>query len=92
MPFSNFENERGENSLINKVADFIFPPKEHLLGMAMEKLPSKYRATLSLRYNDQFTFREIAETLGESINTVKSKHRRGISLLRKLLARMHQNA
>jgi len=86
VPFSNFENEKGENSLINKLADFILPPKEPLLGMAMEKLPSKYRTTLSLRYNDQFTFREIAETLGESINTVKSKHRRGISLLRKLLA------
>jgi len=85
IPFSNFENEKGENSLINKLAYFILPVKEPLLGMAMEKLPSKYRTTLSLRYNDQFTFQEIAETLGESINTVKSKHRRGISLLRKLL-------
>jgi len=86
IPFSNFENEKGENSLINKLADFILPPKEPLLGIAIERLPSKYRTTLSLRYNDQFTFREIAETLGESINTVKSKHRRGISLLRKILA------
>ncbi|MFH1423500.1 MAG: sigma-70 family RNA polymerase sigma factor [Candidatus Nealsonbacteria bacterium] len=86
IPFSNFENEKGENSLINKLADFIIPPKEPLLGMAVEKLPSKYRTTLSLHYNDQFTFREIAETIGESINTVKSRHRRGISLLKKLLA------
>lgn len=86
VPFSNFENENGENSLINKLADFILPPKEPLLAMAMEKLPSKYRMTLSLRYDDQFTFREIAERLGESINTVKSKHRRAISLLGKLIA------
>lgn len=86
IPFSNFENEKGENLLINKLADFILPPKEPLLETAIEKLPPKYRKTLSLRYNDQFTFREIAQTLGESINTVKSKHKRGISLLRKILA------
>jgi RNA polymerase sigma factor (sigma-70 family) len=85
LPFSSFENEKGENSLINKLADFILPLQEPLLNTAMEKLPSKYRAALSLRYNNQLTFREIAETLGESINTVKSKHRRGISLLRKIL-------
>jgi RNA polymerase sigma-70 factor (ECF subfamily) len=85
VPFSNFENEKGENSLINKLADFILPPKEPLLGMAMEKLPSKYRTTLSLRYNDHFTFREIAESLGESIDTIKTRHRRGIATLRKLL-------
>lgn len=56
-------------------------PLDRILG----RLSPKYRMVLFLRYNDHFTFREIAEVLGESINTVKSKHRRGISLLRKLL-------
>jgi len=32
-----------------------------------------------------FTFREIAESLGESLNTIKSRHRRGLMALKKLL-------
>jgi len=55
------------------------------LERILERLPSKYRMVLFLRYNDHFTFREIAESLGESINTVKTRHRRGIAILRKLL-------
>ena len=55
------------------------------LGKILEELPLKYRMVLFLRYNDHFTFREIAESLGESINTIKTRHRRGIAILRKLL-------
>ncbi|PJB83326.1 RNA polymerase subunit sigma, partial [Candidatus Wolfebacteria bacterium CG_4_9_14_0_8_um_filter_39_46] len=42
-----------------------------------------YRMVLFLRHNDHFTFREISESLGEPIDTVKSRHRRGLILLRK---------
>ena len=41
------------------------------------KLPPAYRAVLALRYNEHLKFREIAATLGEPIDTVKSKHREG---------------
>lgn len=83
IPFSNFENEKGENLFINTLADLTpFSPKLSLASI-LEKIPSKYRMVLFLRYNDHFTFREIAETLGESINTIKSRHRRGALLLKK---------
>jgi len=54
-----------------------------ILAKAMEKLSPKYRMVLFLRHNDHFTFREISESLGEPIDTVKSRHRRGLILLRK---------
>ncbi len=56
------------------------------LEKAMDKLPSPYQIVLSLRYNDNLKFIEIAEKLGEPIDTVKSRHRRGLSLLRDALA------
>lgn len=49
---------------------------------ALAKLPPAYRAVIALRYNDHLKFREIAATLREPIDTVKSKHRRGLALLR----------
>jgi RNA polymerase sigma-70 factor, ECF subfamily len=55
------------------------------LDAALAKLPSAYRAVLALRYNEHLKFREIAATLGEPIDTVKSKHRRGLVLLRNAL-------
>ncbi len=55
------------------------------LDRILERLSPKYRMVLFLRYNDHFTFREIAESLGESIDTIKTRHRRGIAILRKLL-------
>lgn len=49
---------------------------------ALATLPPAYRAVLALRYNEHLKFREIAATLGEPIDTVKSKHRRGLALLK----------
>ncbi|MGC9049169.1 MAG: RNA polymerase sigma factor [Patescibacteria group bacterium] len=93
IPFSEFENEDGENMLTEILADPSPLPQELLeragvaqaLTSAMEKLSPKYRMVLFLRYNDHFTFREISEILGESINTVKSRHLRAIAMLKKLL-------
>ena len=53
------------------------------LESALGKLPPAYRLVLALRYSEYLKFREIAEVLGEPIDTVKSKHRRGLMLLRK---------
>jgi RNA polymerase sigma-70 factor, ECF subfamily len=51
----------------------------------LRKLSPVYRAVLSLYCNGHLNFREIAETTGESINTVKSRHRRALLRLKKLL-------
>lgn len=55
------------------------------LAPILEKIPSEYRMVLFLRYNDHFTFKEIAESLGQPLNTVKSRHRRAIAMLKKTL-------
>jgi len=52
---------------------------------AIEKLSSKTREILNLYYNQGLTFREIAQTLNEPINTVKSRHRRAIETLKNRL-------
>jgi len=62
--------------------------REHIqadLEAALQGIAPNYRAVLSLRYNEHLKFREIAETLREPIDTVKSKHRRGLALLRNAL-------
>jgi RNA polymerase sigma-70 factor (ECF subfamily) len=53
--------------------------------VALAKLPSHYRDVMVLRYTDNLKFREIAERLGEPIDTVKSRHRRGLALLRNIV-------
>lgn len=93
ISFSNFENEEGENVLIETLADPAPLPNEiferasiaEMLNSVMQQLSPKYRMVLFLRYNDHFNFREIAEALDEPINTIKSRHRRALILLKKLL-------
>lgn len=59
-------------------------------GMAAEAagllsgIPPAYRRVVSLRHFDRMKFREIAEELDEPLDTVKSRYRRGINLLRKI--------
>jgi RNA polymerase sigma-70 factor (ECF subfamily) len=92
IPFSLFERENGENALLETLADSSPLPDEMFerkglgesLGKAMGLLPPKYRSILFLRYNDHFTFREISEIFREPIDTIKSRHRRALILLKKL--------
>ncbi|MDE2019850.1 MAG: sigma-70 family RNA polymerase sigma factor [Patescibacteria group bacterium] len=52
---------------------------------ALKGLPVAYQEVLRLRYDDHLKFREIAEALDEPIDTIKSRHRRGVALLRDAL-------
>ena len=93
IPFSEFENEEGKNKFIERLTDPASLPEELFKRIGIEEmfdaiinqLSPKYRMVLFLRYNDYFTFREIAETLGEPLNTIKSQHRRALIRLKKLL-------
>jgi RNA polymerase sigma-70 factor (ECF subfamily) len=58
--------------------------KAELEGVLADLSPS-YRSVLLLRYAEHLKFREIADTLQEPIDTIKSKHRRALIQLRKLL-------
>jgi RNA polymerase sigma-70 factor (ECF subfamily) len=52
---------------------------------ALAKLPERYRDVMVMRYTDNLKFREIAERLHEPVDTVKSRHRRGLALLRNMM-------
>jgi RNA polymerase sigma-70 factor (ECF subfamily) len=54
--------------------------------VALAKLPERYRDVMIMRYTDNLKFREIAERLHEPVDTVKSRHRRGLSLLRNIMS------
>jgi len=56
-----------------------------LLQSATEKLLPKYQQVLSFYHNEDLNFREISEKTGESINTIKSRYRRAILLLRGMI-------
>ncbi len=96
IPFSTFENERDENLFEEGLADREPFPDELLrrkdiekqVNKAVEGLPAPYRVVLFLYYYDGFNLREIAEILGESEDTVKSRHRRALIMLKKSLAEL----
>ncbi len=56
-------------------------------ALATQKLPQKYNSVIHLYHNKNLNFREISSVLKESINTVKSRYRRGLILLRKVLSK-----
>ena len=93
LPFSAFEDEDGNNPVTDGLTDPAPLPDELLarkdagqvLTDALNRLPLIYRQVMLLRHNDHFSFIEIAETMGEPLNTVKSRHRRALLCLRKEL-------
>ena len=58
---------------------------EKFLNDLLAKLRPVYQEILSLHYQEEMTFSEIGEILGQPLNTVKSYHQRAIILLRKML-------
>lgn len=61
--------------------------KKEMISAVLQRIPVEYRMVLFLRYNDHLKFREIAEALNEPLNTIKSRHLRGLKILRKLMER-----
>ncbi|MDD3284752.1 MAG: RNA polymerase sigma factor [Patescibacteria group bacterium] len=91
--FSEFDNEEGDNILLETIKDEDLIPDEilekkdlkELLNNAISKLSLSYRTVIILHHVEEMTFREISEILKEPIDTVKSRYRRGIIILRNLL-------
>lgn len=83
IPFSRFENEKGQNVLIESIAA---KPQNLIgsisdkktLGLILSTLSPEERKIIDLRHNEGMSFKEIAEIFEESINTVKSRYRRVI--------------
>jgi len=55
------------------------------LSNAMTRLPFDQRETIMLHFQAGMTFKSIADSLGVSVNTVKSRYRYGIDKLRAIL-------
>lgn len=83
VPFSDFEDENGNNFLLNRLTGRNAFAEDELV-YAMEKLSPECRKIISL-HNNAFSFKEIAGMLRKSINTVKSRYRRSIINLKKLI-------
>jgi RNA polymerase sigma-70 factor (ECF subfamily) len=95
IPFSKFEDDEGQNFLTDTPDDSPLP--EELLMLAQDKkeaermilkLSPPYREVLLLYYGNDLTFEDVAAILDTSVNTIKSRHRRAIAILRNLL--MHR--
>jgi RNA polymerase sigma-70 factor (ECF subfamily) len=92
--FSELQNSRNEQNIDETLIDPA-PLPDYLLSQkhttdqinsAINKLPLNYQIVLTLYYHDQLNFREIAEALEESINTIQSRHRRALVLLKEMLS------
>lgn len=58
---------------------------KQFMEMQLKKLPSKFSEVIVLKIWGEQTFLQIAETLEISQNTVASRYRYGIDMLRKAL-------
>ncbi|MFA5392182.1 MAG: sigma-70 family RNA polymerase sigma factor [Candidatus Paceibacterota bacterium] len=86
----NYENHNIEEEIIDTspLPDELFRRKNlhDILNSAIEQLPLKDQTILFLYYNDHFTLQEIANSLDESLNTVKSRYFRALKKLRIILS------
>jgi len=88
IPFSKFENEKGQNILtdnivakpVNLLKNF---GDKKVLTAAMQSLTEKEQKIINLRHTEGLNFREIAEIFKEPINTVKSRYRRTLVILKR---------
>lgn len=64
--------------------------RAQLLEVALKDLPERSRAVLLLHEGEDMTFQEIAETVKEPLNTVKSRYRRALLTLRSSINRLVQ--
>ncbi len=95
LAFSELNNEEGDGVIENIAIDpYPLPDKVFeranaviVLAKAKEKLSPSYQAIISKRHNDNLTFREISESFGEPLNTIKSRYRRALIELKKVLSK-----
>jgi RNA polymerase sigma-70 factor, ECF subfamily len=91
--FSDFENEIGENSFVDSLADDsplpdqLFADEENvtLLEKAFDKISPLYREILTLHYHSELSFTEISKIVNRPLETVRSQHRRGLLAIQKII-------
>ena len=91
IPFSRFENEKGQNILLENMAAAPLNlignlNDKRILAAAIGGLNAKEQKVINLRHNDGLSFKEISGVLSESINTVKSRYRRALTNMRRVVS------
>jgi RNA polymerase sigma-70 factor (ECF subfamily) len=93
VPFSKFDTAEDSNVLTDTLAD-TEPLPEELFEQSLQtgavrdalvELSARDQTILSLRYQEEQSFEDIARILRMSPNTIRSLHRRALISLRKLL-------
>ncbi len=90
IPFSFFEDENGENTFEKSMNSILLDTYQSEKNMELEdslkkmmsQLPEASRGILLLHHIEGFTLVEIAEIFDQPVNTIKSKYRRALLLLR----------
>ena len=93
VPFSKFDSADDSNVLTETLEDTEPLPEELFeraalateVQSALSELPARDQTILSLRYQEEQSFEDIARILKIPANTVRSLHRRALIALRKLL-------
>lgn len=87
-----------QDKIINELPDptplqdieFANAQQAEALATAMKELNPEQQKVLFLRYMKDFSFKEIADELGELMNTAKSRHQRALVALRKIIQKKPQ--
>ena len=85
LSFFNDEDEAYENLLVYEAPVAPHLSDEDVLA-ALEKIPAQYREVILLADVEEFSYKEVADTLSIPIGTVMSRLNRGRNLLRTHLA------
>lgn len=93
LNFSDFEKDDNSNDFLENIkdekliSDEILEKKDlaNTLNNAIEKLSIKYKTVLLLHHVEEMTFKEISQISKESIDTIKSRYRRALIMLKDLL-------
>lgn len=93
IPFSSLDEQPDEEAFVDQIEDdkplvtelLERKVQTDIVEAGLAELPLPSRTVILLHDGEDMTFQEIADTTKESLNTVKSRYRRAIILLRKRL-------
>ena len=83
--FQNDDAERVEDTSFHPEKEFHQKEMEEIMGNMLKRLPEEQKAVLIMKEYEGMKFREIADTLGISENTAKSRLYYGLKSLRKYI-------
>jgi RNA polymerase sigma-70 factor (ECF subfamily) len=82
---SGFDLNEFEETYYDPLEDCSAAERRQKLDDAVNKLPTRQRATVQLRLNLDCTFKEIAEIMKVSVGTAKAHHHQAVTSLKNIL-------